>query len=413
MLAPTRSTLANRTIGVIAVGAAFALGAAPALAREGNEHQGHGHGHKSHGHKHHKPAAPHAVYTQTQDPAGNAVVVYKRAANGTLTELARVPTGGVGTASNPPFGFPILDSQGGVGLTKDGRQLFAVNAGDNTVSSFRVKPKGGLKLIDRKSSGGERPVSLDTHGHLLYVLNETSGDVSGLRFDSAGHLTPIAGSTEPLSTPGGDGVAAEVGFNTNGRFLTVTQRATSVIDTFKLGSDGTPGPAKPNAANGTTPFGFAYSSRGRLIGSNAGQIGDPMDPSTFPGTASSYSLDNTGTLTGIDNISTTQRATCWVVITDGGNYTFMTNTLSGSVSRIRIASNGKLTLLGNTPTSGTGFPSDEALSLGSRYLYVVVPSIMGGPSHIDEYRVGNGGALTHIGATPDDLPTGVSGAAAR
>jgi 6-phosphogluconolactonase len=403
MFAPARSRLARPLLGLVTAGAALALGAAPSLASEGG-HKGH------HGHK--KRAAPHAGYTQTQDPAGNQVVVYKRASNGTLTEQGRVSTGGVGSASNPPFGFPILDSQGGVELTKDGRLLFVVNAGDSTISSFKVKSKGGLTLVDRKPSGGDRPVSLDTHKHLLYVLNETSGNVTGFRFTSAGHFTAIPGSTESLSTPGGDGVAAEVGFSTDGRFLAVSQRATSVIDTFKLGSDGTPGPAKPNAANGTTPFGFAFRSDGTLIGSNAGRIGDPADPSTFPGTASSYSLNGQGTLTGLDNIATGQRATCWVVITENGRFTFMTNTLSNSISRIKIASNGKLTLLGNTAT-GSGFPSDEALSLGSRYLYVVVPSIMGGASHIDEYRVDGSGGLTHIGATPDDLPTGVSGAAAR
>src|SRR4051812_42296825 len=99
----------------------FALGAAPALAKPG-------HG-KSGG----------AGYTETPDPAGNAVVVYKRAANGTITEQSRVRTGGNGAAATPPFNFPIVDSQGSVELTDDGRLVFAVNAGDDTISSFKVR----------------------------------------------------------------------------------------------------------------------------------------------------------------------------------------------------------------------------------------------------------------------------------
>jgi hypothetical protein len=48
-----------------------------------------------------------------------------------------VQTGGRGIAATPPFGFPTVDGSGSVNLTADGRLLFVVNAGDNTVSSFR------------------------------------------------------------------------------------------------------------------------------------------------------------------------------------------------------------------------------------------------------------------------------------
>jgi hypothetical protein len=38
-----------------------------------------------------------AVYTQTNDPAGNQVIAYGRAADGTLTPLGAFDTGGRGT----------------------------------------------------------------------------------------------------------------------------------------------------------------------------------------------------------------------------------------------------------------------------------------------------------------------------
>jgi len=354
------------------------------------------------------------VYTQTQNPAGNEIVVYRRASNGTLTEVARVATGGVGAASTPPFGFPIVDSQGSIELTKNGRLLFAVNAGDDTISSFRVRRHGSLTLVDRESSGGDLPVSLDTRGHLLYVVNSLSGDISGFRFRPNGQMTPLAGSTESLSTSGPGGVPAQIGFARRPyRVLTVTLRGTQTIDTFKLGKDGTPGPALANPSTDMNPFGFEYRRGGQLIMSNAGEAGDPGDMTKFLGRASSYKLARSGALTPIDSISVDgQRATCWVVITNNQRYTFMTNTLSQSVSRFRISRDGHLTLLGHVAT-GPGFASDEALSRGSRYLYVLLPSIMGGTSHIDIYRVGPGGSLTHIGATPSDLPPGASGLAAR
>jgi hypothetical protein len=56
------------------------------------------------------------------------------------------------------------------------------------------------------------------------------------------------------------------------------------------------------------------------------------------------------------------------------------------------------------------------LSSDNRYLYVLVPTLGMLPpsdnnnvSHIDVYRVGRNGTLTHIQATPGNLPAGVSG----
>jgi 6-phosphogluconolactonase len=379
---------------ILTAAGALALGAAPAAA-------GPGHG------------ASGAVYTQTQNPAGNEIVVYKRSANGAISEVARVPTGGVGAASTPPFGFPIVDSQGSVELTEDRHHLFAVNAGDDTISSFRVHAHGALQLVDREASGGDLPVSLDSKRRVLYVVNSLSGNITGFRFSPRGQLTPIPGSSESLSTSGPGGVPAQIGFAPGGRVLTVTLRGTQVIDTFRLGSNDTPGPAIPNPATDANPFGFEYRKRdSTLVVSNAGVAGDPNDLSNFQGRASTYDLTPADTLTPIDSIAVGQRATCWVVITNDQRFAFMTNTLSQSVSRFRIANDGNLTLLGHVAT-GPGFASDEALSRNSRYLYVLLPSIMGGTSHIDIYRVSQGGNLTHLGATPSNLPPGVSGLAAR
>jgi 6-phosphogluconolactonase len=387
---------------LVTVSAVLALLPASAVAKPGH---GRGHGHKN---------GSGVVYTQTQNPAGNEIVVYRRAANGTIAEIARVPTGGVGAASTPPFGFPIVDSQGSIELTKNGRLLFAVNAGDDTISSFRVHKHGGLTLVDREASGGDLPVSIDTQRKLLYVVNSLSPNISGLRFKPNGQMTPIPGSTEPLSASGPNTAPAQIGFAGRPyRVLTVTIRGTQTIDTFKLGKDGTPGPAMPNASTDMNPFGFEYRRGGQLIMSNAGEAGAPDDLTKFLGRASSYKLAKSGTLTPIDSISVDgQRATCWVVITSNQRYAFMTNTLSQTVSRFRISRDGHLTLLGHVAT-GPGFASDEALSRGSRYLYVLLPSIMGGTSHIDYYRVGPGGTLTQIGSTPSDLPPGASGLAAR
>jgi 6-phosphogluconolactonase len=149
-----------------------------------------------------KPPRGGAAYTETNQP-DNKVVVYRRGADGSLTEIQRVDTGGAGVNGNPPFGQGFLDSNGAVELTKNGRLLFVVNAGDDTISSFRVRGNRRLRLVDTAPSGGDHPTSIDTHKGLLYVLNVDSNDISGLRYTKKGKLTPLSNSTRELATPQG------------------------------------------------------------------------------------------------------------------------------------------------------------------------------------------------------------------
>jgi 6-phosphogluconolactonase len=395
------SILALATVAV-----ASAMAAAPALAGQGSAKGRFG---------------LNAVYTMTNNIHHNAILVFERAANGKLTLRQNVLTGGKGANNQPPFGFPIVDSSNSIGLSASGTELFAINSGDNSVSSFKLTTSG-LKLVSHKSSGGNFPISLAVSGKLLYVLNEKSGSIAGLKIGSGGTLTPIPGSHRALSTPGPGGVAGQIGFNPGGKGLTVTLRGNNTIDTFKL-TNGKPGPAVANTSTGNTPFGFQYAGN-HLIMSNANVTNG------FVGSASSYNLGGSGALSPISSTVASQgHATCWVQLSNNDKYAFMTDTLSGaldssmaSISRYAVGSDGKLTLLGVT-ASTAGFPTDEGLSIDGKYLYVLLPSNVVKPgvpnptpapatSHIDEFKVGPGGSLTKIGSTPANLPDGLSGLAA-
>ena len=362
-----------------------------------------------------------AFYAET-NTAANAVMVFRRNRDGTLAHPERVQTGGRGIAATPPFGLSTVDGSGSVNLTPDGRLLFVVNAGDNTVSSFRVTASG-LKLADRVISGGDLPISLTSSGHLLYVLNELSGSIFGLRFSPSGHLTPIVDSRRALSTVGPSGVAAAIGFAPGGHVLAVTERARGVIDTFRVRSDGLPGPAKRHTAGAPQPFAVGFAGS-HLEVTNAGFVGmapAQLDPSQLRGSVLSFNLTGAGALTATGNDASGGRASSGLAVTKDGRYLFTTNTLSdavsdittgtGAISRFSVTSDGKLTLLGQANT-GPGLPTDEALSSDSHYLYVIDPTATGAPSHIDAYRVGPDGSLTHLKSTIRDLPRGISGAAA-
>src|SRR3954447_21476622 len=79
--------------------------------------------------------SPGAVFALTNSAAGNAVAYYARSAQGALSYVGAFPTGGLGAGAN-------LGSQGSVTLSDDGRSLYAVNAGSNSVSVFSVQPNG-------------------------------------------------------------------------------------------------------------------------------------------------------------------------------------------------------------------------------------------------------------------------------
>ena len=198
--------------------------------------------------------SPRAVYTLTNDPAGNAVKVFDRSGDGSLSPAGEFATGGTGTGAG-------LGNQSA--LVLDGRRLFAVNPGSDSISSFRVSGHG-LELIDTDPSGGDQPISLTVHDSLLYVLNAGgAGDITGHRISSDGALSPLVGSTRPLSGAGTG--PAQVSFDPSGETLVVTEKNTNLIDTYQVdGHTGLASGPTPQASSGATPFGFAFGFKVHL-----------------------------------------------------------------------------------------------------------------------------------------------------
>ena len=339
-----------------------------------------------------------AVYTLTNAAAGNAVVVFNRASDGTLTPSGTVPTGGLGTGAG-------LGSQGALVLSNNGRWLFAVNAGSNDVSVLNTSGHN-LALVDRVPSGGVRPISLTVNGDVLYVLNAgTPNNITGFKIGHQGTLNQIPGSTRPLSAA--DVGPAQVEFSDNGRLLVVTEKGTNKIDTYTVSRSGlATGPNVQNSA-GMTPFGFEFDKRGHLIVSEA--FGGAANASA----ASSYSLNNAGVLTTISaSAPTHQTAACWVAISKDGKYAYTTNAGSGSVTGYRVGHDGSLTLLdpnGVTALIGAGSsPIDATVSNDGRFLYVLTA----GSHEIAGFEIEQDGSLTPIGNVGGLLP-GTIGLAAR
>ena len=333
--------------------------------------------------------SPGAVYTLTNSPAGNAVAVFGRAADGTLAPQGQFPTGGAGTGAG-------LGSQGAVVLSNDNRQLFAVNAGSNSISLFTVRPNG-LELDATVASGGTTPISLTVHDSLLYVLNAGgAGNISGFTV-GANSLTPIAGSTRALGT--GSSGPAEVAFSPDGGTLVVAEKNSSTIDTYVVGADGIASAPTVSASVGATPFGFDFDNRGHLLVSNAS------------GSASSYSISAAGASVISGAVLTHQGAPCWLIAAKNGRYAYTANAGAGTISGFSVGQDGSLALLdpsGATANLGAGsHPLDEAVSSNGHFLY----NLTDGAHSISAFRIAEDGGLSPVDSI-GGLPAGASGIAA-
>jgi 6-phosphogluconolactonase len=334
-----------------------------------------------------------AVYVQTNELDANRVLAFRRGADGMLAGPESHPTGGAGD------GVPRLTSQGSVMLTRDGGRLLVTNAGSGEVSVFAVADEG-LELIQTVPSGGKAPKSVAEHGGLVYVLNTREPSLVGFRLTPGG-LEPLPGSERLLST---DADPAQVGFSPDGTTLVVTDRGTDSIVTYPVGADGLLGTSSAHPSSGRTPYGFAFTSGGTLV------VTEAFGAQTGKAAASSYLLDN-GSVESVTRSAANGRSEiCWAVVSKDDRYAFTTNFADGAVSRYAIGSDGSIKLdqaVAATAVEGEAGLRDEDLTADGRFLY----AIDAGAQRIFGWAVGEDGSLSPLGSW-EGVPETVAGLAA-
>jgi 6-phosphogluconolactonase (cycloisomerase 2 family) len=362
------------------------------------------------------------VFVNSNDLEANSVLAFRRAADGTLTKAGTFPTGGRGGAQedNP---FDPLASQDSMVFDRKHRMLMVVNAGSNSVTTFRVR---GDRLTDRHvtPSGGQFPTSIAVSGNLAYVLNaggETN--VSGFRIKGGG-LKPLAESTRELgitndAVPLFTASPPQVGFSPDGDQVLVTTKSANTIETFSVGGDGRLA-ADPvsTKSEGDVPFSFVFDRAGHLLVTEAAESG-----------VTSYDLKDDGSLTPISrSVVSGQKVLCWIV--RAGNFFYGTNPGSSTVSLYSVDGKGTVTLGGRdgviaqaggeraadevaaadpeaagAKAPGAG-PIDMAVTPDGKQLFVQ-NTLFG---TVETYQVGAGGALTLTSTLAAGLPVFADGA---
>jgi 6-phosphogluconolactonase (cycloisomerase 2 family) len=383
--------LAGFAVLAFALAALFATGAAASF------------GHHKHHHPHsppHHPPPPRpagAVFVQTDNLEGNAVVAYDRESDGSLQQAGTYPTGGLGGALDGAV-VDFLASQGSLTLDPSGRLLYAVNAGSDTVTVFAVR---GDRLVRLQaiSSGGEFPVSVAVHDRVVYVLNARGGgSLQGYaRFGV--RLRAIPGwhrdlGLDPNAEPEFTNTPGQVAFAPDGSKLLVTTKANgNAVDVFDVDHVGGLS-AEPvvNTLDESVPFAMTFDPQGRLVLAEAS------------GVVATFEVDSDGILNAVDEAVTGGKATCWIV--GIGSRFYASNTGSDTLSGYQGNPDGTLAGLGDTGTDPA--PVDAAASSDGGFLYVQT----GASGIVDGFAVNPDGSLSPVGSVPVPDSAGGEGIAA-
>ena len=347
-----------------------------------------------------------AVFIMTNSDEGNVILMYQRSSSGRITYADFFPTGGRGVGVGKTVAIDPLGSQNSLIMSKDGMYLYAVNAGDDTITAFQVY-KNYLKFLDIVPSGGRFPVSLTVHGETLYVLNagasdgvnSTPANITGFRMTGY-QLSPLENSTRDLIVvpqnpsdsesdfPNILATPAQVQFTPQANQLVVTIKdgvnaINNSIWVFPVEKDDDYRPSDTPSifpTSGPVPFGFTFDFFGRLFVTDAAA-----------GTLTSYRVeDDSVEMIGDGPAETGQMATCWIVATRPySRYVYAANTGSGTLSAYRVKFDGTLSPVGLFTVKDGALNIDTAISRDGRYLYTQ----NGGLGTVSIFRVRRGGAL--------------------
>jgi 6-phosphogluconolactonase (cycloisomerase 2 family) len=405
------------------------------------------------------------LYMQTNE-LRNAVVHYRRSAQGAIEEVDRVATGGSGSGEFKPTSGQesapnAFEGAGSVILSPDHGFLFATNGGDNSVSCFAVGDDGRLTLLDVCStgnpvegrSGTAKSLAYAPETKTLYVLHSFGPDhLRLLAFDGDGKLTvrperytvnthdkPDRISTMVVVSPNGryvlvgttfdepasanpDGSAIlwvpRAGRGPGGPLKSIASNAPDPdgLAVFPVLEDGALGSAAFHDANGGSPFFIAFLHQRP----DTFVVGEAVGDGCVLGMIDEEGNVEIGPLVKIDTSPGLPSELCWLSVTPDDRFVYATNfgysyvtsfRINGSGLEIasdpacpRVKGDGTFRALNNTVSSG---PSDSWLTPDGGYLY----QIYANAAKLVGYATQSDGSLDEVTAAtiPYNSPQGLTG----
>jgi 6-phosphogluconolactonase (cycloisomerase 2 family) len=331
------------------------------------------------------------VFTMSNAISGNELLQYKINADGVLSLIATVPTTGLGTGSN-------LSSQGSLILSANKEFIFAVNAGDHSISTFGLLPTGAIAFVGKYNLQGIRPISITQRGDLVYVLcNEGAmgaSSIEGFTLSTSGVLTAIPNSKQAFPN---DVNPAQISFVQDG-VLVVSERATNLLTSFTLNPiTHIPTLSQSLTTSHVYPYGFAVNSTGQIFVTEA----------SASSSVSSYSVSADAVIASISTLSNAQGGACWAAINSTSTICYSSNANANTISSFAISAAGALTATQTAVELGAGnSPLEIVLSSADEYLYVLA----GTSDKILPFKVEDN-TLTPIACEPIYVPGAAYGLA--
>lgn len=371
------------------------------------------------------------VYVETNLSPTNSIRAFERAANGQLREIAGSPfvTGGSGSGYSG-VGLGPDDSDQEIATNADQSMLFAINAGSDSISVFRIGVNGSLAPVEGSPfpSGGNDPVSLDIAGNLLFVANK-SGDPNRPTTILPNYTTLVIGSGGSLY------VASDKTNDTSRRFDSTISVATggspeqvhvipgtnlvlgndflaNLLEHFQSDWIGGLHQLAPLALPASL---FSDTTTPRIP---QGIWNHPTLPYLYVGVPlvnklAVYSFDRLGNLTFIRAVPNQGSAICWLRTNRSGTRLYSTETFSNSVGVYDITGPENPIQLQEFQLSGVGNAYQLSLSTDGRNLYVLSPrtsaSVPAGEGNVlHSLTIGDDGQLSETLPTiPFNSPTDV------
>jgi 6-phosphogluconolactonase (cycloisomerase 2 family) len=344
-----------------------------------------------------------ALYAGTNGQT-NGLVAYGQKADGTLAFVGDYLSGGAGGRLNTGGPIDPLLSAHSV-LNVDNRFVLQVNAGSNTVSSFRVNKDFSLTLVSVVPSGGFGPDTIVERDGVVYVANVSSngvytgppdqvGDIDAFTLNlGTGQMQEIPGSKRQLV-----GRPSDLAIAPSGRSLVVSiynagstaisdSAATAELESFAIVRPGflTPSPVstitstqRNNVQERNLPSAIGIAIR-ELPGHEVVVVtesreflanGQPASLSQFQtGSVSTFDLNRSGFLrpisldvptssqitTGPTNTST---SSCWISFDKDGQTFWVVSASSSIISSFRFNEDGSVEEIDSR--AATGIPVNPA-----------------------------------------------------
>lgn len=313
---------------------------------------------------------------------------------------------------------------GGLGTIGGGEGTTAVvyvtNSGSNNVSGYTINPStGGLAQIPGSpfvDLSAPSAIAVSSSGFFAYAANSQTNNVTAFRVGTNGAL--LRGeSTTATPNPASVGTAPRaLAISQDSRFLYVANSGSDSVTVFSIGTAGVltripPTSANPNpvAAGGSAPLALTTSSPGRFLYVANGTSN----------TVTAFQIETSGLLTqvppagpGTNPISVSGTGLTALAMSPNGQFLYVTNGTSNTVTTFQVATSGLLTLVPptvsnpNPVSTGGATPNSITVASNGAYLYIA-----NGEGNVSAFAVGSNGLLTLVpasGTTLNPTPAGSS-----